>query len=61
MKQGAFFMKASYAKMQEMTEDILAASTILLDYIKNSDDGEVIKIRPIVKSMVIIYNFTLAH
>ncbi len=32
-----------------MTEDILGASTILLDYIKNSDDSEVIKIRPIVK------------
>ncbi len=42
-------MKEIYVRMREMTEDILGASTILLDYIKNSDDSEVIKIRPIVK------------
>lgn len=42
-------MKENYVRMQEMTEDILGASAILLDYIKNSDDSEVIKIRPIVK------------
>ena len=42
-------MKEIYVRMREMTEDILGDSTILLDYIKNSDDSEVIKIRPIVK------------
>ena len=42
-------MKEIYVRMREMTEDILGASTILLDYINNSDDSEVIKIRPIVK------------